>query len=217
MSVIKSIAILTCVILMLAVTANAVPLEKRHQLSFRMGMWNQVTDARTETIGTSIITTVASSGLAGGLTYGYFLSEGLALNLSLGSKLAKVENDIATLGLSTETAYINEILIGARMYIPGTFGSTVRPYAKLMVGPYIGKQSETQFSWIVANEARTETVFGGLGAVGADFILGANVMTGITLGYNYMPDFKESIGGSYNYSGPEVTVEVSYLFGKIKE
>lgn len=217
MSAMKSIAIVTCLIFVLCAAAYAGPLEKRHQLGLKMGMWNQVTDARTENSIPSVVTTVGSNGLTGGLTYGYWIKEGLALNFSLGSMLAKVENDVQVLGVSTETAYISEILLGAKWHIPGTYGSAARPFVKLMGGPFIGSQGKTELSWVVANEARTETVFGGMAAVGADFILGPNVMTGITAGYNFMPDFKEPIGGSLNYSGPVITAEISYIFGKIKE
>ena len=43
----KAVITLTCVVLALAVNAGAMSLEKRHQLGLRLGMWNQITNART--------------------------------------------------------------------------------------------------------------------------------------------------------------------------
>jgi len=86
---------------------------------------------------------------------------------------------------------------------------------KVAVGPFVGQQEKTEegvFGVIV--ESRSLTVFGGQVGAGVDFILSRHFMLGVGLGYNLMADFDEPIGGSKNYSGPEFSVGLSFLFGK---
>ncbi len=218
----KLIVIVALAVLVLSATSGAGPLENRHQLELRMGMWNQSTGERTVESGgiisNAISTTVNSNGFLGRFTYGYWLSEGFALNASLGGMLASVETQIEDVGVTTETAYIGQLLVGVKQYFPGsTFNSSVRPYVKALVGPCIGKQTSTQISYVTASESRTEVVIGGQAAAGVDFLVGPHVLMGVNLGYNLMSDFSEPIGGSKNYSGPEVSFGISYLIGKIKE
>ncbi|MEW6411274.1 MAG: outer membrane beta-barrel protein [Candidatus Zixiibacteriota bacterium] len=210
----------------LATSTGAGPLENRHQLELRMGMFNQSNSDLTLTttsiaasgVSSNVTSTVNANGFMGQLTYGYWFTEGLALNASVGGMLASVETQIEDIGITTESAYIGRVLVGLKKYLPGsTFNSSLRPYVKAMVGPCIGSQTSTQVSSLVTSESRSEVVVGGQAAAGVDLLVGPHVLMGLNLGYNLMPDFSEPIGASKNYSGPEISFGVSYLIGKIKQ
>jgi len=62
-----SIFLITVLLLALAAATGAQPMEKRHQLEVRFGMWNQTTDDRTEIAG-SVTTSVDNNGLLGTIT-----------------------------------------------------------------------------------------------------------------------------------------------------
>lgn len=205
-----------CITLALALVSSAGPLEKRHGIGFQVGMWNQVTNSRTEVGIGSVTTSVKASGFFGGLSYDHWLEENLALNIVVGGMLADVETNTNIIGTTTEVAVVAPILFGLKYYFPkSTFGSSARPYAKIAVGPFIGQQEKTEediFGVIV--ESRSESAFGGQVGVGTDFILSRYFMLGVAFKYNLMTDFSEPIGGSKNYGGPEFSFGLSVLFGK---
>ncbi len=87
----RLIFITTCIILTLALASGAGPLEKRHGFGLRLGMWNQVTDTRTEVGIGGIRTSTEASGFFGGLFYDHWLQENLALNITVGGILSDFE------------------------------------------------------------------------------------------------------------------------------
>jgi len=214
MSKSKSLVVIICVILMLTVNTFAVSLEKRHQLELNLGMWNQTSTNRTEVGIGGVATSVGANGFVGGISYGHWLSEGIALNISIDAMLIEMNTDAGIFGVVTDNSYVNMIRMGVKLYFPSsTFNGTVRPYAKISAGPYIGSQNSTVVGLNVTIENRTESALGGLLGFGTDFILGNHFMAGVCLGYNLMTDFSQPIGGSINYSGPEFHFGFSYLFG----
>lgn len=211
----KAIAITVCLVLMMTVISSANTLEKRHQLELRLGMWNQIADTRVEITDAGVSTSVSSSGLLAGMSYGYWLEEGLALNIGTSVLLARVESTVGIPGVLTENAVVTNVLFGLKRYFPvSSYGSSVRPFARAAVGPFVGQQTYTEVGLLVATESRSEVTFGGQAAVGADFIVSRSIMLGLMLGYNLMADFDEPIGGSKNYSGPELSFGFSFLMGR---
>jgi opacity protein-like surface antigen len=212
----KVIVIVISICLALSTTAGAGPLEKRHGIGLRLGMWNQVTANRTEIGVGSVTTSVEASGFLGGMSYDHWLQENMALNIAIGGMLADIETRSNLFGTTTEVAVVAPILFGVKYYFPeSTLKSSARPFAKVAVGSFIGQQEKTEedpFGIIV--ESRTQTAFGGQVGAGVDFILSRHFMFGVGLGYNLMADFDEPIGGSKNYSGPEFNVGLSLLFGR---
>jgi len=190
-------------------------LEKRHQIELRLGMWNQVTDTRTE-VGIGLVSTsVESSGFLGGLAYGHWLSESMALTVSVGAMAAKIETNSGIAVTTTETAVVSPIMFGLKQYFPSsTYYTSVRPYAMAAVGTYIGSQTKEEAGLVVVVESRTEAAMGGQIGIGADFILGRHVNLGVMMAYNLMTDFRNPIGGSKNYSGPQLVFGISYVFGR---
>ena len=209
-----TVILIALISLILASAAGAQSLEKRHQLELRFGMWNQTNDTRTEIDG-SVTVSVENNGLTGGIAYGHWLKEYLGLYIGVSFLAADVKQTVSVLQVTSETDYVTTVLFGMKYYfLPSSYESSIKPYVKAAVGPYFGSQSETSVSLVVVSESRSETAFGGQLGAGVDFILGQRFMAGISGGYNLHADFEEPIGGSANYSGPEFTINLSYLFGQ---
>ncbi|UCD64160.1 MAG: hypothetical protein JSW34_01620 [Candidatus Zixiibacteriota bacterium] len=206
---------LLSVVLLLSTSTGAQSLEKRHQVGLRAGAWNQVTNVRAEVSADGVTTSVGSTGAFGGVFYGHWLKENLALDISVGGMVADIETEVSTIGVTSKTGYVGQILLGARYYfLESTLSSSVRPFGKAGVGPLIGSQNETRVGTTVTTEERSEMAFGGQVGGGVDFILSRRFALATAVGYNFMTDFSESIGGSTNYSGPEFTISFSYVFGR---
>ena len=211
----RVITTVTAIVLALAVNANAVSLEKRHQLSLKLGMWNQTTSTRVEVGLDGVETSVESSGLLGGIAYGHWLQENLALTFCIEGMALDISTDAGVVGVVTESSTVTSMLLGLKYYfVKSTLVSTVRPYLKGSAGPLTGTQSSSRVGLRVVNEERTESAFGGQIGGGVDIVTSRHFMMGIGMGYNLMSDFSEPIGGSRNYSGPEFGFEFSWLFGK---
>lgn len=217
-TIMKAVITLACVVFALATGADAVSMEKRHQLALRLGMWNQITDTRTEIGITGVTTSVESSGLLGGIAYGNWLEENLAMTFSIGGMALEISTNTGIAGVITETSAITSMLMGVKYYFArSTLESSVRPNLRGSAGPFIGSQSRTAVGLTIVNESRTEYAFGGQLGAGMDFVTGRHFMMGFALAYNLMTDFGDPIGGSKNYSGPEFSFEFSWLFGKGKQ
>jgi len=211
----RVIVVFATVVLVAAASASAVSLEKRHQLGLRLGMWDQITDTRVEVGLDGVETSVESSGLLGGVAYGHWFEENLALTFCIEGMALDVSSDVGVLGVITETSAVTSIRMGVKYYfVPATLVSSARPYFKGSVGPYVGSQSSNRVGLTVVNEKRTEYAFGAQLGGGVDFVTGRHFMMGFGIGYNAMTDFDNPIGGSRNYSGPEFGFEFSWLFGK---
>ena len=214
MKTIGTIFLIALILITLTSTAGAQPMEKRHQLELRIGMWNQTAEVRTETYG-SVDVSVDNNGLLGGIAYGHWLKEYLALYIGVSSLAADIRTEVSVLQVSSETGYVTPLLFGMKYYfLPSTYQSSIKPYFKGGIGPFFGSQSQTTVSLVVVVEERTETAFGGQLGAGIDFILSPHFMAGISGGYNFMSDFEQPIGGSVNYGGPEFSINLSYLFGQ---
>ena len=210
----KPTAIVIGIALLFTSSSNAGSLEKRHQVGLRLGMWNQTTDVKTEVDASGVTTSVEASGFLGGVSYGHWLEEYLALTIDIGGMAADVSTSSDASGATTEVSVIGSILMGLKAYFPkSTYTSSLRPYARASVGVFTGSQSSTDAGTSVTVESRSGTVFGGQVGAGADFILGRHFMTGFAICYNLMTDFNQPIGGSRNYSGPEFSFGFSFLFG----
>ncbi len=196
-------------------SASAQSLEKRHQVGVRFGLWNQTTDVRTETSIDGVTTSVGSDGPVGGVFYGHWLQENLFVDVSIGSMGIDIETSIDATGVTSETGFVSQVLMGIKYYpIASTYQSSLRPYVKASVGPFIGSQSRVQSGMVVVTDSRTQMAAGGRLDVGADIILSRHFMLGAAFGYNLMTDFEEPIGGSNNFSGPELSFAFGYLFGR---
>ena len=217
MSKIKLLVAFLLVAIAWPAAVSAQSLEKRHQIELRVGGWNQMTDTRTEVGVGGVVTAVASSGFVGGISYGHWLKEELALRLSVGVMAASIEVGAATslAVASTDFAVVAPILFGMRYYFPkSTYGEQIRPFAGAGAGTFIGSQTSTRTGLSVLVESRSEAAIGGELEAGINFVLDKYVLATVAVAYDIMTDFNESIGGSRNYSGPQLTMGLSVVFGK---
>lgn len=206
-------ALLLCGLLTALCPLSAQTLNGRHQIELRTGVWNQFNDVRTE-VGGSVSVTAGGSGVLGGLAYGHWLSEAVALRVSAGALAASVDTEIAGANVRSETAAVSQLNVGVKYYFPGsTYGTKVRPYVVASVGPVIGTQSEARAGSTVSVESRTEAAMGGELGAGVDFVLGRHFLLSVGLGLVGMTDFERPIGGSDNYSGFNLALGFSYVFG----
>ncbi len=209
--------ILSLAALMIGATAPtaAQRLEHRHLVALHLGVWNQVNDVRTDIGIGGISTSVGNSGFLGAIEYGYGLSEGLALRVTAGGMAAAVETTIDGSGVSTETAAVAQLMVGMRYYFPhATYGEPVRPYVGAGLGTYIGSQVASKVGTGVNSSARTEAAMGGELGAGVDILLGRHFVTSVGGAYVLMANFDKPIGGSDNYSGPQLRLGFGYLFGR---
>lgn len=211
----KSILTTCALLLPLTAATGDISMAKRHQLCLRVGMWNQTTDSRIVTEEQGITTSVGANGVLGGLAYGNWLQENLALTFAINGMALDVKTGTGASGVISKTSAVSSMLMGVKYYfVNSSLTRAVRPYAKGSAGPFIGSQSSETVGTSVVVESRTEFAFGGQIGAGLDFITGRNFMMGIGGAYNVMSDFGNEIGGSKNFSGPEFAFEFSWLFGK---
>lgn len=159
--------------------------------------------------GTNVFS--GAENLALGFGYAYWLQENLALNLSMSILAPEVGVRVGPASVTTNG--IVAALAGLRWYPPGVGSPTAKPYLTGSIGPYIGSGVEVR-----AYRTRTQTVVSPGGHVGGglDIQFHRDFILGIRGGYNFMSDFSQPIAGRDNFSGFEMGVEISWVFGKGK-
>ena len=198
----------------LATGAGAQSLAGRHRLGLNLGYWSQTASVRVETVSPDVSTSVQGDGFLGGVTYGYWLGENLALTIEAGALALDTETRVTSTTASTSSAVVGAVLFGLEKYVSGAEdGSSVRPHLGGAVGLYRGSQSEVVAGLTSLVEAREESSFGGRLSAGVDFLVGRSFMMGAAIGYNLMSDFDRPVGGSVNYSGPQMSFGFSLLLG----
>jgi len=199
---------------MVSASTSAQSLDKRHQIELRIGGWSQVTNDRTEVGASGVTTTVARNGFIGGFAYGHWLQEELAFRISAGVMAANIEVQASVSGVTTDFAAVAPVLFGLRYYFPtSTYGEQFRPFAGVGVGTIVGSQEIVQTGVTVVTDSRTEAAFGGEVEAGVSIVLGKSVLATVAVAYDLMTGFNQPIGGSRNYSGPQMTLGLSLLLG----
>jgi hypothetical protein len=106
--------------------------------------------------------------------------------------------------------------IGARWNPWGRHRSAeaMKPFFAASVGPVLGASygSHVGNGNLFAGTRADSTVGGHVGA-GVDFHVARWLSVGVSGGYNWMLDFGEPVGRRDNYSGPQLGVNIGWLFG----
>lgn len=211
---VKTTLALTMLAAVMAGPTAAQTLANRHLIELRMGAWNQVTDNRTEVGPGGVVTSVGAAGFIGGIGYGFGLREDLALRIGVGAMAASVDTDVGLSRVTTEVAVVSPLLVGLRFYLTGsTPTSSARPFIGASVGTFIGNQQRTVTGATFTIEERTEAALGFEVGGGVDILIGERLLLSVLLAYDGMTDFDRPIGGSENYSGPQMSVGFGFLFG----
>ena len=156
--------------------------------------------------------------LLAGFSFGYWMREDLALNLSFSALESSINNITgqATVGgaLSSEDVSLMSVMLGvSRYYELPRMPSYVRGHTSAAIGTYLGEVKGATAGADAIRWKRTMRSLGGQLATGADVLLGKHLMLGARLGYNVMADFDEPLGGRDNYGGPEFNLTFSWLIG----
>ena len=65
---------------------------------------------------------------------------------------------------------------------------------------------------VLSVEEQTESAMGVYAGIGFNIILGSLVKLHADMGYNLFTDFLEEIGNRKNYSGPEFSIGLGFMF-----
>ena len=213
----KYMLLVGAVLFLGAAVLHAGPLEKRSRIELRVGFWSQGGEQRTTTqVGVHGVETTTKSGNGMvAMSYGRWLQENLSVHFTFSASAGEVSTRVGSSGVSTRNIGVYSLLLGVRYYLPeSSFDTSMRPYLTASLGPFVARESKTEVGSQIIVESQTLTSFGTNLGGGMDFVISRNFMCGVNVGYNLMTDFSEPVGGRDNYSGPEFSVGISYLFGK---
>ncbi len=205
------IPILVLLFLMIGSVAIAqdLSLNGRSAIEINLGFWGGA--SASTTVGTGAIRTEAgTSGFTGSLGYAYWLREHLALTLTGGLRSAEASSTVNLSGSIQRSSAVIPVLLGVRFYVPEPAPSeNIRPFLSVGVGPYFGAEAA---STALSQQSHVETAIGGRLGAGIDFLVGNHFNLGADLGYHFMADFKNDVGGRKNYNGGEFCFVAGYIF-----
>jgi hypothetical protein len=154
-----------------------------------------------------------TNNLTGGLVFSYWITEKWSADFTAWSApmhLVQEENP------TPDGAYIAAFLFGGRRYFPSLGGlpPAIKPFLAAAAGPYF-RRALAQGGGVIQGFAAGGNVGGGF-----DFQLARWCMVGTKLGYNFTSDFTNDFTGTFgnktNYSGWELSIDLSFLLGKGK-
>jgi len=148
----------------------------------------------------------SNEGLGGKITYNYIFDDEFAIEVSAGL----LSSSVTVSALETSTSSIIPIMLGVKYFlISYSNEKPVKPYLIGATGLLIGSKTETSVTTVSAS---TETALNLYLGAGADFILGSLVKLNACAGYNLSSEFSEPVGSRKNYSGPEFSFGVGFMF-----
>jgi hypothetical protein len=142
-------------------------------------------------------------GMVGGVSYLHWPRATVALELS-----GDVHDAEARAGVS---ASIVSLLFGASWYPELSPAASVRPYVGAAVGPYIGSEANG-----FAASASTRSVVGARLGGGVDVFPARALRVGVRGAYHLVPEFDRAVGSLESASGPQLSVEVGWVFGRAR-
>ena len=205
---------------------------KRSRVELRGGYWNPGGESTTITGG---LARQSVENLMGSVAYIYQLNENLALTVRWVGLIAEAKNSAGVLGTSQSVVIVMPLLFGARYYWP-LAPSPFRPYVVASAGPYFlqdiwqndreddeedgreedeeDDEDDREYRGQLVQEVRGHATIGTYVGGGIDFAIGRYLMLGASAGYHLIADFAEPIRDRKNFSGPELSISLSLLWGK---
>ncbi len=210
---------------------------KRSRVELRGGYWNSGGESTTNTGG---LLRQSVENLMGSIAYTYQLNENLSLMVRWAGLIAEVENNVSALGSSQSVVIVMPLLFGVRYYWP-LVPSPFRPYVVASAGPYFlqdvwqndiwqgdreddeedgreedeeDEEEDREYRGQLLQEVRGHATVGTYVGGGIDFAIGRYLMLGASAGYHLIANFAEPIRGRKNFSGPELSISLSLLWGK---
>ena len=148
--------------------------------------------------------------------------------------IAEIEQNVGVLSTSQSVVIVMPLLFGVRYYWP-LAPSPFRPYVVASAGSYFLQDVWQDDSGIwqydreeeddddedddedrgqLVQEIRAQASLGTYIGGGVDFAIGRYFMLGASAGYHLIANFAEPIRSRKNFSGPELSISLSLLWGK---
>jgi hypothetical protein len=176
-----------------------------HSIDLRVSFWNNSQSAVTVGFyGVSVET--GTGGVSGELMYNYYPNSIYSFNVSAGV----MNTEVRVYNFSTYTSTVIPIMMGMKYYfIDYSVDNPFRPYISGSIGGLFGTESA---AGILNVYTHTETAIGASAGIGSDIILGSLIKLHADISYNLFTDFAEEIGSRKNYSGPEFSIGLGFMF-----
>ena len=185
----------------------------RNAVSMSLGLLSDM-NASSEISRAGVTTRSGGGGFMGALGFTHWYTDRLGVDVNIGVMNAEAKTSVGPHGPRVESAVVMPLLFGIR-YQPVllTTANEPRVYLTAAVGPYFGMASNVTTDWFPATEEYTETALGARIGVGMSFSLGRIFIVDVGAGYHLVSDFPRRIGSRENYSSPDFTLALSFVFG----
>ena len=185
----------------------------RNRFDVRFGTWGHGNDAYV------VSDDVDTSDVLGGIRYTRYFKENLAATFTIegGGGQAGEFGSRQGYGNFDGVSGIVSFPVGVR-WNPLRFGRQadgIKPFVAVSAGPVIGDTVvDDDGPRRSMSGVHTGATIGGFVGGGVDFHAGRTCVIGVDAGYNWMADFSRPVGGSDNYSGPTVSVNLGFMWGR---
>jgi len=177
----------------------------RHSIDLRISFWNN-SQSNVSVGVTGVSVDAGTGGISGRIMYNYYFNDEYAFNFSAGAMATEVK--VRT--LSNYTSTVVPIMMGMKYFFIGSSEEGLfRPYLSGSMGVLFGTESNVE---VLSVQSHTESAMGLYAGFGSDFILGSLIKLHADVGYNLYTDFTEEIGSRKNYSGPEFSFGIGFMF-----
>lgn len=193
------------------VESRAFRLAGRHAISISVGYMTNPGNGWTFTGGNRVEIDVSSEAV-GWIGYRHWFGEEWAIQVESGGMASHMDMAAGFGQFSTETSTIVPFLFGARYQPQLGATSSVRPYLAALAGPYTEFSTRAgtgPFAW----EGSTRTTLGARFGAGVDVLAGRRFAISTGLRYHALGDFDWPGETRENYSGLELALGFSILFG----
>ena len=176
-----------------------------HSVDLRISFWNNSQSAVSVGFG-GVSVDAGTGGISGRIMYNYYPNSMYSFNISAGV----MNTEVKVQNFSTYTSTVIPIMMGMKyFFVDSPENNTFRPYISGSIGGLFGTESATGILNIYSHN---ETAIGASAGIGSDIILGSLVKLQADISYNLFTDFSEEIGSRKNYSGPEFSFGIGFMF-----
>ncbi|NNG25970.1 MAG: hypothetical protein HKM87_00475 [Ignavibacteriaceae bacterium] len=176
-----------------------------HSVDLRISFWNNSHSAVSVGFG-GVSVDAGTGGISGRIMYNYYPNSIYSFNISLGV----MNTEVKVQNFSTYTSTVIPIMMGMKYFFADSpESSPFRPYISGSIGGLFGTESATGILNIYSHN---ETAIGASAGIGSDIIVGSLVKLQADISYNLFTDFSEEIGSRKNYSGPEFSLGIGFMF-----
>ena len=179
----------------------------RNRFDFRFGAW-------THPSTHAVVIDGISSDMTGGIRYTRYFTESLGATFSMEGGGGQVGTVRTVNGVYDGASGLFRVPVGIR-WNPLKFGRQndgVKPFIAFSAGPVFGDSAYDSRRGGASIES--SATIGGFAGGGLDLHAGRTCVFGVEGGYNWMGDLSRAGGGADNFSGPTVSVNLGFMWGR---